>query len=62
MVGAGCVVTKGTVIPPHSLVLGVPGKVVRTDVPGLEESTAENSQKYVLAARSELVLPEKCGL
>ena len=58
VVGAGCVVTKGTVIPPHSLVLGVPGKVVRTDVPGLEESTAENSRKYVLAARAELILPE----
>lgn len=30
IVGAGALVPQGTVIPPHSLVLGVPGKVVRT--------------------------------
>ncbi len=30
VVGAGAVVTAGTRIPPHSLVLGVPGKVVKT--------------------------------
>ncbi|MBK7828529.1 gamma carbonic anhydrase family protein [Nannocystis sp.] len=36
VIGEGCVigscalVTAGTVIPPHSLVVGVPGKVVRT--------------------------------
>ena len=29
IVGAGAVVTPGTKIPPNSLVLGVPGKVVR---------------------------------
>lgn len=29
IVGAGAVVTEGKVIPPRSLVLGVPGKVVR---------------------------------
>jgi carbonic anhydrase/acetyltransferase-like protein (isoleucine patch superfamily) len=30
IVGAGAVVTGGTVVPPGSLVLGAPGKVVRT--------------------------------
>ena len=30
IVGAGSLVTQRTVIPPHSLVLGVPAKVVRT--------------------------------
>ncbi len=29
IVGSGAVVTEGTLIPPHSLVLGVPAKVVR---------------------------------
>jgi carbonic anhydrase/acetyltransferase-like protein (isoleucine patch superfamily) len=30
VIGAGTVVTEGTTIPPGSLVLGVPGKVVRS--------------------------------
>ncbi len=30
LVGAGALVTEGTVVPPRSLVLGAPGKVVRT--------------------------------
>ena len=36
VIGEGCVigscalVTAGSVIPPHSLVMGIPGKVVRT--------------------------------
>lgn len=30
LIGAGALVSEGTVIPPDSLVLGVPGKVVRT--------------------------------
>jgi len=38
IVGAGSVVTPGTVIPPYSLVLGIPGKVVKT-LP--EESISE---------------------
>ncbi len=29
IVGAGCVVTPGTKIPPKSLVVGIPGKVIR---------------------------------
>ena len=41
IVGAGAVVTKNTVIPPFSLVLGTPGKVVRT-LP--EESIAERKE------------------
>ena len=38
IVGAGAVVTPGTVVPPFSLVLGTPGKVVKT-LP--EESLAD---------------------
>jgi carbonic anhydrase/acetyltransferase-like protein (isoleucine patch superfamily) len=47
IVGAGAVVTQRTVIPPFSLVLGVPAKVVRT----LSASTADEHRalaaKYV---------------
>jgi len=37
IVGAGAVVTPRTIIPPYSLVLGMPGKVVRT----LDEKAAD---------------------
>ena len=43
IVGAGAVVTKGAAIPPRSLVMGVPGKVVRT-VP--EGANLENARIY----------------
>ncbi len=50
IIGAGAVVTEGTVIPPLSLVLGVPGKVIRT----LPEETGarirRNAAVYVEAA------------
>jgi carbonic anhydrase/acetyltransferase-like protein (isoleucine patch superfamily) len=40
IVGAGAVVTPRTVIPPHSLVLGMPAKVVRT----LDEKAADENR------------------
>jgi len=33
LIGAGCLVTPGAVIPPDSLVLGSPGKVIRSTRP-----------------------------
>jgi carbonic anhydrase/acetyltransferase-like protein (isoleucine patch superfamily) len=51
IIGAGAVVTEGKEIPPRSLVLGVPGKVVR-EVPDAQyQSTLENAQKYVELAK-----------
>jgi carbonic anhydrase/acetyltransferase-like protein (isoleucine patch superfamily) len=42
IVGAGCVVTEGTKVPPRSLILGVPGKVKRPltdqEVAGISQS------------------------
>lgn len=46
LIAAGAVVTPGTEIPPHSLVMGLPAKVVRTD-PGLADSNRANAQRYV---------------
>lgn len=43
IVGAGAVVTGGTSIPPHSLVMGVPARVVRS-VP--EGCNMENARIY----------------
>jgi carbonic anhydrase/acetyltransferase-like protein (isoleucine patch superfamily) len=40
IVGAGAVVTPRTVVPPHSLVLGMPAKVVRT----LDEKAADENR------------------
>ena len=52
VIAAGAVVLEGTVVPPGSLVVGVPGKVVRSV--GAEQAAAirDNAARYVaLAAR-----------
>lgn len=50
IVGVGAVVTEGTLIPPHSLVLGTPGKVVRTTEPRDLERIRHAARHYVSAA------------
>jgi carbonic anhydrase/acetyltransferase-like protein (isoleucine patch superfamily) len=40
MIGAGSVVSPSTIIPPGSLVLGIPGKVIRPLRPGEVERIA----------------------
>lgn len=52
IVGVGAVVTEGTQIAPGSLVLGVPGRVVRTLQPSDRERIAHASQHYVTAGRA----------
>ena len=46
IVGAGCVVPAGTAIPPDSLVLGMPGKVVKTLEPSKEGFNRSLAAKY----------------
>jgi carbonic anhydrase/acetyltransferase-like protein (isoleucine patch superfamily) len=53
LIGAGAMVTEGKVIPDGSLVLGVPGKVVRALTPeeianntGIAEHYVERAQRY----------------
>jgi carbonic anhydrase/acetyltransferase-like protein (isoleucine patch superfamily) len=53
IIGAGAVVTPGTEIPPDSLVMGIPGKVRRTD-PELRKEAEMNSEIYVQTAREYL--------
>lgn len=52
IIGAGAVLTEGMVVPPGSLVLGVPGKVVRTVSAEEQSGIRANAARYVaLAAR-----------
>ncbi len=50
IIGAGAVVTEGKEIPPHSLVLGVPGKIVRETTPEQQEGIVHNAREYVKLA------------
>lgn len=50
LIGAGAVVAEGVVIPPHSLVLGVPGKVRGPLTDEQRERVAQGYQAYVALA------------
>jgi len=50
IVGAGAVVTPGTIVPPGSMVLGLPGKVVRSLSDGEQEDLRTWAEKYVFTA------------
>ncbi len=47
VIGAGAVCRQGMRIPPHSLVLGVPGKVVRETTPEEREGIKRSAETYV---------------
>lgn len=47
IVGAGAVVTQRTVVPPGSMVLGTPAKVVRSLSPAEQAGLREWAMKYV---------------
>ena len=51
IIGAGAVITEGKVIPPGSLVLGVPGKVIRTVTDDEVIGIKSNAGNYVLLAQ-----------
>lgn len=52
LIGAGALVTQGTRVPPNSLVLGVPGRVVRSTTPEEQENIRRNARDYrALAGR-----------
>ena len=54
IIGAGALVTEGKVIPPHSLVMGVPGRVVRSVTPEEIEAIRANADQYAQIWRPEL--------
>jgi carbonic anhydrase/acetyltransferase-like protein (isoleucine patch superfamily) len=50
IIGAGAVITEGKEIPAHSLVLGVPGKVIRETTSEQREGIVRNAQEYIKLA------------
>lgn len=54
IVGAGAVVTEGYIVPPRSLVLGMPGRVKRELTPEEILGVAESARVYVDMARRYL--------
>ncbi len=51
IIGAGALVSEGKEIPPRSLVLGVPGKIVRQVTDDELGGTLQNASSYVQLAR-----------
>ena len=51
IVGAHALVTKGTIIPPLSLVLGSPAKVVKLLPPETEQANIDHAKDYVRLAK-----------
>ena len=54
IVAAGSVVSPRKVIPPNSMVMGVPGRVVRELTPEDQEPTAWSVQHYIAYATEQL--------
>lgn len=52
IIAAGAVVLEGTDIPPGSLVVGVPGKVVRALDAAQQQKVIENAARYVALAQA----------
>lgn len=46
VVGAGAVVRSGMKVPPGSLVVGIPGRVVRENDQSLREAARKNAEEY----------------
>lgn len=54
IIGAGAVVTAGTVVPPGSMVLGTPGKVVKSLDLDAQKKLRAWAEKYVKVSRQYL--------
>jgi carbonic anhydrase/acetyltransferase-like protein (isoleucine patch superfamily) len=52
VIGAGALITEGRVIPPRSLVVGMPAKVIRTVDDKQLEAIRHGAEHYVEAGRA----------
>jgi carbonic anhydrase/acetyltransferase-like protein (isoleucine patch superfamily) len=50
LIGAGAVVTEGMQVPPGSVVLGIPARVLKETTPAQRAHILENAQSYVRLA------------
>jgi len=57
IIGAGAVVPPGKAVPPRSVVMGVPGKVVREVSEEEARAVLENAARYVRLGREQLCGP-----
>lgn len=57
IIGAGAVITEEKIIPPNSLVLGVPGKVVRQVTEEEIKSVNDNAIRYYELYKKYYVIP-----
>lgn len=55
IVGAGALIPPGKVIPPGSLVMGMPGRVVRQATEAEMAATLENAEHYIQLGREQLL-------
>jgi carbonic anhydrase/acetyltransferase-like protein (isoleucine patch superfamily) len=51
IIGAGALVTENQEIPPYSLVVGVPGKIIKSLGPEIEERIQRNAATYMRLGR-----------
>lgn len=51
IIGAGSVITEGKEIPPDSVVIGVPGRIVKQTDPDQQKHIISNAASYVELAR-----------
>lgn len=61
IVGAGALVTSNTVVPPNSLVLGCPGKVVKTLTPDEQAKWIAHGHQEYLTLMAEVLETEQDG-
>ena len=59
IVGAQALVTQGMIVPPGSLVLGVPGKIAKTLDPEEQAAIRKWAEKYIKVAEAHRA---KCRL
>ncbi|MDQ3696758.1 MAG: gamma carbonic anhydrase family protein [Gemmatimonadota bacterium] len=55
IVAAGAVVPEGSSIPPNSLVIGVPGRVVRETTPDMRDRIARGVESYLALMEEHLL-------